>query len=576
MTPAQRRARLRAVFTAIAVGIAAFVVARALRDNYLARGVVPGVEGQLGVRYWEIARTSFARGDGFPAWDRSQCGGWPFIGNPDTPLFTSLIAGVLRVHGDTMSNLWTVIAFALGIGGVFFWCRTAYRLDRFASFYAGALWVSAGFLAFHGGYRLHMLPFVFLPWVFALARIGERDRRAALGAGAVLALAMIEGGLHPVAFGLVALFALQLPRLLARDGSARGVLGGLGLVLLAFVLVAGVKLFPTIALVLRHPRVPHETDMLKWDQLAWMLGDVNTAGLPALKYHRDEYRAYIGPLAIGAGIAGAGVAAILKPRRFDVLALLVVTLLLARGMFAEFAPYALLSKLPVYSQLNVPARWIVMVHLAAAVCGAFAFDAARRAVRAPVLALIIIATSVAAFVDPLQASRKMLKDFPVEPRLRRPDPKAEAYHLLPPEDPLRKSEHPMNNTGTNNCYKLTLENPEGSGYVFGPKPQATLEGPGGISNVVVHQDRTEADVNAPAPTVLRLNQNYDRDFTASVGTVRKSARGTLDVALPAGQHHVVVKYRPPGFLAGLFATLAGLALLVAYPFLERRLRRRPA
>lgn len=576
MTPAQRRARVRAVLTALVVGIAAFLVARALREPYVARNLIPGGEGQLGVRYWEIARTSLARGDGFPLWDRSQCAGWPFLGNPDTPLFTSLVASVLRLHGDTMTNLWTTIGLAIGISGVFFWVRSAYGLDRVSSFFAGALWVSAGFLSFHVGYRLHMLPFVFLPWVFALARIGERDARAALGAGAVLALTFIEGGLYPVCYGIVALLALQLPRVFARDATAERVFGGLGLLFLAFILIAGVKLYPTLTLLLRHPRAPHETDALKWDHLAWMLGDVNTAGMPALHYHRDEYRAYIGPLAIGAAIAGAGVAAILKPRRFDVLVFLVVSLLLVRGAFAEFAPYVLLAKLPVYGQLNVPARFVVLVHLAAAVCGAFAFDAARRALSSKALALIVVATSIAAFVDPMQAARKMLKDFPAEPRLARPDPPPQAYRLLPNEDPLRKAEYPMHNAGTIGCYKLSLEYPEGNGYVVGPRPQATLEGPGAVSNVVVHQNRTEADVDSPAPTTLHLNQNFDRDFSASIGTIKKSARGTLDVQLPAGAHHVVVNYRPAGLIPGLLATIFGLLLLPLYPLARRRFARRRA
>jgi len=576
MTPAARRARIAAVATTIVVAIAAFLVARALRESYLTRHLMPGGEGQLGVRYWEIARTSFARGDGFPLWDRSQCAGWPFLANPDTPLLTSLIAGVFRVHGDTMTNAYTVVAIALGIGGVFFWMRTAYGLGRFASFYAGAMWVSAGFLSFHLGYRLHMLPFVFLPWVFALARLGERDVRASLGAGAVLALAFIEGGLYPVCYGLVGLIALQVPRSLAAKVSAAQVFGGLGLVLLAFVLIAGVKLYPTLTLLLRHPKMLRETDALKWDHVAWMLGDVNTGAMPGVHYHRDEYRAYIGPLAIGAGIAGAGVAAILRPRRFDALIFLIVSFLLVRGAFAEFAPYTLLTKLPVYAQLNVPSRFIVLVHLAAAVCGAFAFDAARRAVRSKLLALIVIAVSIAAFVDPLQAARKMLKDYPAESLLRRPDPPAQPYQLLANEDPMRKAEHPMHNAGSVGCYKLSLEYPEGNGYTLGLKPQATLEGPGAVSNIVVHQDRTEADVNAPGSTVLRLNQTFDRDFTASIGTVRRSARGTLDVQLPPGSHHVVVKYRPPSLIAGLIATILGLLGLALYPFARSRIGVKPS
>jgi uncharacterized membrane protein YfhO len=88
----------------------------------------------------------------------------------------------------------------------------------------------------------------------------------------------------------------------------------------------------------------------------------------------------------------------------------------------------------------------------------------------------------------------------------------------------------------------------------------------GKVSAVVHQDRYELDVDLRRPAVVRIDQTWDPDFRASVGEVRKGRSGMLEVALPAGAAHVVVRYRPAGYLFGLTATIVGslgaIALLV--------------
>ena len=72
--------------------------------------------------------------------------------------------------------------------------------------------------------------------------------------------------------------------------------------------------------------------------------------------------------------------------------------------------------------------------------------------------------------------------------------------------------------------------------------------------------------------MLHLNQTFDPDFHTSVGQLKRSTRGTLDVALPAGTHHVVVKYQPKGLVPGLLCSLLGL-VAVAGTFVAHARRR---
>jgi hypothetical protein len=564
-----RRTRASTWIARAVVALAAIVLVRVLREAYLAHDVTPGVEGQLGVRYWEIVRTSFARGDGFPLWDRSQCGGWPYLSNPDAPLLSGAIAGLFRIHGDVMSR-WTItVSLISGLLGTYVWGRRALELGRIASFVAGALFVSSGFVAFELTYRSHLLPFALIPWVLVLVRLGEQDLRAAIGAGAVLAVMVLEGGiLLPLAAAILAVVVCELPQLFVRRAGPKKVAVSLGITAASFALLSAVKLVPTLVQLSRNPRRFHEIDQMNWGQVASALGENEV--LRALgSYHRDEYRAYVGALAIGMAIAGVGTAIILKPRRFDAALLTIAGLLVARGMFTQSAPYALLSKLPIFQYVNVPSRYLGLAVLGIAACAAIAIEVAMRAVKRPILISIVLVAAFLAVADPVSAARKISVSYPPVPFLPRPDPAPQPYKITS-DDLARRAEFPSRNVGVANCYKLGLDYPEGTGYALGPVPQASVDGNGKVT-AQVHQDRYELDVDLHRPSVVRINQNYDPDFHASVGEARRGRTGLLEIALPAGAAHVTVAYRPKGLLAGFSATVIGaLCVIAAVVFLRRR------
>lgn len=569
MLPRQKRL-VRAATSGVVVALVSAVVAVLVRWVAITKDLTVPADGQSGIRHWEVARSAFARGDGFPLWDRNVCAGLPYLGNPDTQLVSSLFAGLFRVHGDVMARWYPTVALALAVAGTFLLCR-ALKLSWIASIFAGALFASSGFVGLHTAVRATYVPLALIPWVLWLAREGERDVRAAAGSGAVLGLMLLEGGLVPFCFGLVAMFLMTVPRAFTREAGPVPVLRLIALAAVACFLISGLKLFPTLAQLMRAPRSFVDLDQGPWADLIPMLGDSDRAGMPGRRYHVNEFRGYIGPFAFGMAIAGAGVSLILKPRRVGLVLMILGTAALTRGHFADYAPWALLTKITPFNQLQVPARFVAVVDLGAAAAAAIALDAALRAVKRPLLWVPLLVVAVLAVADPISAGRKIMLANIGAAWLPRPDPKPGKFHLVAEElGPM--ATFPARNVGVVACPK-PWPYPEGNGYALGDVPQAAIDG-GTIASVNVQQNGTVVELTAMRPATVRLNQNFDPDFVANIGEVRKSARGTLDVQVPAGTHRLEVRYRPKGLVPGVIATVIGVALIVATFVWERRRRAR--
>lgn len=571
MLPRQKRLT-RAATSALAVTVISVVAALVVRWVSITKDLTVPADGQYGVRYWEVARNSFLRGDGFPLWDRAVCGGLPFVGNPDTPLVSSFIAGLFRIHGDTMHRWYPTVFAALGVAGTFLWARRALAIAWLPAVFAGILFVASGFVSLHGAVRMPFAPFMAIPWVLYLAHVGERDVRAACGAGGVLGLMLLEGALFPFCYALVALAIVMVPRLFARDATTLSILRMLGLVALTCALIGAMKILPVMVQLSRAPRILKDLDQGPWADIIPMLGDSDRGAMPGRGYHVNEFRGYIGPFAFGMAIAGAGVCLILKPRRIGVALLLLTAVALTRGAFSASAPWTLLTKLPVFNQLQVPSRFVVLVDLAAAVCAAIALDAAARAVKRPLLLVPLVLAALAALYDPIGAGQKALKANTTDPWLPRPDPPAGRFHLVDGADFARMATYPARNVGSPACHK-SWPYPEGHGYALGDVPQATAEN-GRVQAAAVHQNVTVVDATLHAPGAIRLNHTFDPDFIVNVGQIRRSARNTLDVVVPAGTHQLQIRYRPRGFFPGAIATLLGVLVLAGSFVLNARLLRR--
>ncbi len=572
MLPARRRALVSAWSRRLLVLVAACVVAYLARRLFLRTPRTMSGLGQIGIRNWEVFRASFARGEGLPLWDRSECGGRPLLPNPETQLLSGLVAGALDVGGDVMERWYPTLGVVVAVTGVYAWGRRVFALGAVPALFAGAVFGASGFVCQQFAAQPCFVTFALVPWILLLARLGEDDVRAAVGAGAVLGVAALDGGGFTVPYALVALALAEGPRLFS-GGRAYRVLRLASLLLVSFVLVAGAKLFPQLVELVRHPAHPVELDKQTWAELIPMFIDNRHGGFPGHPYSLDEYRAYVGPLALGFAIAGAGAALILKPRRLEGVLLLVVGLLLVRGRYSESAPYALLAKLPVYAQLHVPSRYVGLALLGLSIAAGIALDAALKIVarRRPVLQALLVAVALVAIYDPLVTTENCHKLWLTEPMLPQTLVSAGPFRFVDGRDANRSAEYPARDVGVPGCIWKPWDYPEARDLPVGAVPQAHLDaGAGSVTKVDVTQNGYVVELTATRPTVLHVHSTYDPDWKSDVGVTRRALNGQLEVQVPAGTQLVRVRYRPLAFFFGAGATVFGVVFVGVVLWLGRR------
>ena len=573
MLPARRKV-VRTVLLGVAVTVVAFIAARWVRGVYFDAPIT--FSGETGMRYWEVARTSYARGQGFPTWDRSVCGGTPYLGNPESPVLSALVAGLFGVHGDVLDRWYPTVACALSILGTYLWGRRAIGLGPIPALFAGVVVIASGFISLQISARMFYVPFVWIPWVLYFARVGERDVRAAAATGVVIAVMVLEGGLVPALHAILALLMVTLPRMFnVKEAGPWPITRLLGIAAVFFVLFSGVKLFPVLVQLERWPRPLDEHDALKWTELLPMLIDRERFdGLAGHRYHFNEYRAYVGPMITGMAIAGAGSALILKPRRWWLFAFMLFALLLTRGRYSETSPYALITKLPVFNQLEVPSRLVVIASIAIAGCAAVALDAAMKASKNKWLAGLLVAIAAVGLNDVVGEGKKIEKAQSGDPWLPRPDPPARPYSIVSGDDFARNATYPARNVGAIGCIHV-INRPDAVGLQPGDHAQAWVDGAdvGTVAAANVTQNAYQLHVTMARAGVVHIDQAWDPDWTSSAGTVRRGPTGLIDVALPAGAQVIDVAYRARGATSGFVATMVAalaMVLLLLAPALRRR------
>lgn len=94
-----------------------------------------------------------------------------------------------------------------------------------------------------------------------------------------------------------------------------------------------------------------------------------------------------------------------------------------------------------------------------------------------------------------------------------------------------------------------------------------------LQNIRQTKNRIAGDVNLDKKGVLTLSIPYSRGWTAYVDGVRTDIQkgNVMFMSLPleAGEHHLVLKYRTPGLLAGSIITGVAILILIAGVYLSK-------
>jgi hypothetical protein len=385
--------------------------------------------------------------------------------------------------------------------------------------------------------------------------------------GALFALAIYEGGANPVPLMAVAVLADSLPRLGRRRDRVA--------------LVRSLPLAGVVALMLAAPRLLAMHRVLGTGPAALPADGLTLDGLfdswfaysaPAAwdrPYGWDEYAAHIGWIPVALMLGGAAAAFVGSPgrhrdRRVDDLALFAILLWLAFGTTPKVSLYAGLHRLPVYSQLRVPSRFMfpAVVALAMLAGHGLLFLRSRQPAWFPRLEWFVL---VAVVCDLAVADAWAVRGATVPNEYvasMATGPAADHFTQAPgngTDDPA----NPTRGQGAIECYHPQYAMEISSALVSGDVEQQWVLPPeaGRVRAVAWTPNRIELDVQLVRPARLVVNQNDDPDWRASEGG-RTSENGLLAVDLASGERRLMLSHRPYAFWPALLLATLGAVLAV--------------
>jgi hypothetical protein len=327
-----------------------------------------------------------------------------------------------------------------------------------------------------------------------------------------------------------------------------------------FAIASAVRSVPIYLALRDYPRTVPNDDALGlrdvWDMLTLRTHPWRVPGHP---FVWPEYGSYIGLPSVILAVLGL-LLSWRRGLRHLPLGLLVFGSLML-GNVGRFAPFTWLHRLPVYDSLRVPSRFAVFVTFYLALLAAHSCDWLWHKLSRPKLTLVLGSLLVAYVLVDLGAASYPLVSEWHQPALSHATP-AETYHLVSHNYQRWYASYPRLNLGTRACYAGGMNWPQSRALWDGPSPQLrVLSGHGSIENWHRTPHAVSAELTLPEPARIVVNQNYSRGYVSSVGqVVSDHKRVALD--LPAGQHRVELRYRPPEFAPTAAISGIGLALIV--------------
>jgi hypothetical protein len=534
---------------------------------------------------WETARTSWIQYGQVPLWNPFQCGGMVELANPHSMALSPFTILSIATDAGTGLRLFIIAHFVIGFLGAWVWARDRGLPDPWAM--APAItFTMGGYFTERAQGHLSFLALAWLPWLMVCLERAEHAPPYAYLAGLVIALCVYEGSPYGAAFMVLFVAMWTMGDFVARTIGARRngapvpsrvPLRIAAAVAVAFVAVAALKLFPTLAYFKQFPRLMSVAgDSVDFRQLAEMfLYRPIERARPGYLHAFGEYRNYLGPIVM-IGV----LATVLRGRALarDV-AVVLLTVALLIGDHGALAPYVLLHHLPGFAAQHVPSRLaVLLLPYLGLWFGRALYDLAgapsiaRRPTWRAVLAAVLL---VAATADLWTINAAMLRGW-----YNTPPPEQTAAGAARPSfvqvrytGPDTRSSYvgaPLANIGYTEC--VTWEPnplPIAPSLLLGDVPQVQLIpfNAGSATLRTFSPNRLTVEVDLHRPTTLIVNQNAHPDWRNGDGPTT-SHLGRLAVELPAGPRTVELTFLPHGFYAYTSLTLAGL-LAAGVAFVRR-------
>ena len=586
----------------------------------------------------EVARTTVADYGEAPLWNPYMCGGEVALANPQSTTWSPNFLLSLAAGTPLGLKLGLVLLLFCAIHGTFL---VSLRLGTSltGALFAAAAYGTCGWFAMHlsqghpnfGGAALY--PYL----LYAYRRAVDDDLRYSLFAAAIVAWLIGLGGTYTVPLALLLLGTVTLSDVIA-DRSLRpvAVAALTGLFAAGF---AAPRLLPLLEFVRHHPRHVAESDSMNALDLlrAFFAWRQTLAPVDGHVYWWHEYCCHLPYLAFPLALVGAlrpfddlrarrwellpaaaaliwalftialpdvdrwlgrhilfyrdayhllGVAALLLATRRGsrpgarFAPVFIVALGIAVGRAWPYGPWWLLRKLPVFEDLRVPPRYLILAALPLCLWAGCGLDELRRfASRLPrwlgerrlAAALFVVATveGIGFAVVPYLGVFTQIGERTTAPGARQDfhQERGDIRWMLGGV---------LNHFGTLDCdEEAPLQRGElDSGHPRDGVDQVRLLDPsaGTIAPRDWSPNRLVFTVDLARPTDVIVNQNWNEHWTSHPGEV-KSVAGRLAAAAPAGRYELTLRYRPRSYDLGrrLFAVALLLAMAMALaPLLRRR------
>lgn len=558
-----------ALHVAIAFLLVAPVFAQpfAYPDNYDFRYFITWIESGRRSLLWY--------GD-FPLWNPWTCGGQVYLANPQSTIAAPTFLLAL-VFGTALGVKLTLVAYLFcALDGMYRLARHG-KLDRDAAMVASLVFGGCGWLALHlASGHLNFAGATLLPYLMLCHRRAIDEWEWSIVLGALMAWIVGLGGTTTPAMATVFLGLSAVIELIRhRQDRPWRAITSLLLAVVVTIVIGGVRLLPMFQFVTDHPRPMFETDhndplFLFANAFRWM-GLQSVAGK---RYWFHEYGWKLPYLAWPFVIVGLR----WIKARWELWVLFFAGLAIAAGSAIPYGPWWLMKNLPLFKDLRVPSRYMLLTAFAAALIVGATLQrvlAERPWRRAAMIALGVLFT-----VDVLAYSIWLYKGTFAQRMIAAAKPGAPFFHVS--GHWRQMFDENMQNHGCINCdEEAPLQ--RAKELDVGNVPYAKLDdaAKGKVDVVRWAPSFVRLHVELAQPGQVILNTNWNEHWHTTAGTIvklgEKVARdrdgGRLAVALAEGTYDLEVRYRPRTFTIGLWLTALGGPALLALFVVQRRRRR---
>lgn len=505
-----------------------------------------------------------------PLWNPWKCGGMPLLGNPQsrfvTPFFLLhwLLGVMAGVHLSVMLHLaiaWAggyVLARVIGLGPA-------------AAVAAATIFPASSWFSLHiGEGQIHLMAFAYLPWFIALMLMPPERGFAipAICAGGLLALTFGEGGAE-VAVYSAPLIGVLATYEAARKRSLRPMLFLAAAASFGVGFVA-VKLLPVVSLLRERGRVPWGLAWIMWHDLPRIFFARNQEAIALHDRFFIEFGNYISPAFVLLAIVGLLLG---RMRALPWIACAWVQFLLLRGDNCAIPLFRWMRELPLVSMLRLSSRFLITFTLCIAVLGGIGVEeTVRRFGRAGWWGAMILLT--VGSIDSLLVGPPFLHQ--AFDRVPHHFDYSTTFRQFADWDMFDQTVVSQANMGFVHCYEYTPWKTSVVGFnEKGYRGEQYMKGPGTVKLSKWTPNRLSYEVDAPAASIMVVNQNYEPGWRLAAGAGQViSVGGLLAVAVGPGDERLTLVYRGWSFEVGLLLSI--VTILTAAIIVFTRLRRRSA